>query len=310
MQKSLSIEVVFQYRIASGGAESKPLWLDIDGCGDSEYTTPVGYNDATVDWASNVSGRMIGMSRPPARRGHHQPVAVPRTTVPTLGHGIAVSAELVGGNSNDYFGPIPPNNPPPASLTGATLCRSEGYYGTAWAGTRYPRPPRHDELSAGSPARRDSDRAGRGLARRTANTRPRAIRSASGQTIRLHSEYQNNNTQPQTDVMGIMMAWYVPPSPGYPRPKGATPTRVPLVPAYNAVHEPQPGARAARLPGQRLEPGRVVQPAGPDLEPAHDRHAGRERRASELDRLREGRRAHRATRRHRPTRPTRASRCR
>ena len=35
--------------------------------------------------------------------------------------------ELVGGNANDYFGPIPPNNPPPASLTGATLCRSEGY---------------------------------------------------------------------------------------------------------------------------------------------------------------------------------------
>ena len=47
-----------------------------------------------------------------------------------------MSAEIVGGPSGDYFGPIPPNNSPPATLTGATLCRSEGYYGTSWAGRR------------------------------------------------------------------------------------------------------------------------------------------------------------------------------
>ena len=41
--------------------------------------------------------------------------------------------------------------------------------------------------------------------------------------IKLHSEYQNDSGAPKTDVMGIMAAWYVPPSPGYPRPKGATP---------------------------------------------------------------------------------------
>jgi hypothetical protein len=34
-------------------------------------------------------------------------------------------------------------------------------------------------------------------------------------------------------VMGIMMAWYVPQSGGYPRPRGATPARFSLVPAYN-----------------------------------------------------------------------------
>ena len=56
---------------------------------------------------------------------------------PAQGHGIAVSAEIIGGPSGDYFGPFPPNNAPPADLTGATLCRSEGYYGTSWAiGTR------------------------------------------------------------------------------------------------------------------------------------------------------------------------------
>ena len=59
--KSFQIEVVYQYR-TTGGVETKPLWFDIDGCGDSEYTTPVGYNDATVNWTSTVSGRMLGMS--------------------------------------------------------------------------------------------------------------------------------------------------------------------------------------------------------------------------------------------------------
>ena len=31
----------------------------------------------------------------------------------------------------------PPDNPPPADLTGTTLCRSEGYYGTPFAGTQW-----------------------------------------------------------------------------------------------------------------------------------------------------------------------------
>jgi hypothetical protein len=243
--KSFQVEIVYQYR-TTGGAEAKPLWLDIDGCQDSEYTTPVGYNDATVDWVSTVSGRMIGMS------GHLHDVDITNATpctnhCPATGHGIAVSAELVGGNSNHYFGPNPPNNPPPASITGATLCRSEGYYGTAWAGSRYrghldtmaecmvpgglapthqaePWPASGEYPSTGYPFN-------------------------AGQTIRLHSEYQNNNAQPQTDVMGIMMAWYVPTSPGYVRPAGATPLKVSLVPAYNQCTSPNRQHGAPDLPG-------------------------------------------------------------
>ena len=51
------------------------------------------------------------------------------------GLGIAVSAEVVGGSPSEYYGPNPPTRngtptSPPADLTGATLCRSEGYYGT------------------------------------------------------------------------------------------------------------------------------------------------------------------------------------
>ena len=119
-----------------GGAEAKPLWLDIDGCGDSEYTVPVGYSDTTANWVSTVSGRMIAMG------GHLHDLDITNSApctnhCPEKGDGIAVSAEIVGGNANDYYGPIPPNNPPPASLTGATVCRSEGIYGTPWAGTTF-----------------------------------------------------------------------------------------------------------------------------------------------------------------------------
>jgi hypothetical protein len=245
--KSMAIEVVYQYRPAAGAAETKPLWLDIDGCGDSEYTTPVGYNDATTTWASTVSGRMIGMA------GHLHDVdvtnAAPCTNhCPALGHGIAVSLELVGGNSSDYFGPIPPNNPPPATLTGATMCRSQGYYGTAWAGSRY-----RGHLDTMSECQVKADAL---LPTAQAEAWPAGGELPStgypfsaGQTLKLHSEYQNNNAQPQTDVMGIMMAWYVPQSPGYPRPKGATPLRASLVPAYSACTAPNRVHGPPDLPG-------------------------------------------------------------
>ncbi len=252
VQKSMQIEIVFQYR-TTGGTDAKPMWLDIDGCGDSEYTTPVGYNDATADWVSTVGGRMIGMS------GHLHDVditnAAPCTThCPALGHGIAVSAEVVGGNPSDYYGPVPPNNTPPASLTGATMCRSEGVYGSAWAGTRY-----RGHLDTMTQCGISSSL----LPTHQAEAWPPDAEFPStgypfsaGQTIRLHSEYQNNNTSPQVDVMGIIMAWYVPTSPGYPRPRGATPIRVPLVPAFNACTSPN------RIHGPPDIPGNAANPDG------------------------------------------------
>jgi len=39
----------------------KPVWLDIDQCGDSEYTIPAGYSDTHRDWSVNVPGRLVAM---------------------------------------------------------------------------------------------------------------------------------------------------------------------------------------------------------------------------------------------------------
>jgi hypothetical protein len=181
---------------------------------------------------------------------------------PEKGDGIAVTAELVGGNSGDYFGPIPPANPPPASLTGATLCRSEAYYGTAWAGTRY-----RGHLDTMSECGINTDL----LPTAQTEAWPAGGELPStgyplnvGQTVRLHSEYQNDTGQPQTDVMGIMLAWYVPTSPGYPRPQAASPMLVSLVPAYNQC----PNASANRVHGPPDFPGNASNPDGSCNPPA------------------------------------------
>jgi Stress up-regulated Nod 19 len=59
----------------------KPVWLDIDQCGDSEYSIPAGYSDTRWDWTVNVPGKVVAML------GH------------VHGHGIAVEAtnESLGG---------------------------------------------------------------------------------------------------------------------------------------------------------------------------------------------------------------------
>lgn len=66
----------------------KPVWLDIDQCGDSEYSIPEGYSDSHWDWNVNVPGRVVAML------GH------------VHGHGLAVEA------TNESRG-------------GETICRSE-----------------------------------------------------------------------------------------------------------------------------------------------------------------------------------------
>jgi Stress up-regulated Nod 19 len=61
----------------------KPVWLDIDQCGDSEYSIPAGYSDTHRDWTVNVPGKVVAML------GH------------VHGHGVAVEAtnESKGGKS-------------------------------------------------------------------------------------------------------------------------------------------------------------------------------------------------------------------
>jgi hypothetical protein len=87
--KTVYVQVTYTYRPSWESVRPlKPVWLDIDQCGDSEYSIPAGYSDKHWDWKVNVPGKVVAML------GH------------VHGHGIAVEA------TNESRG-------------GASICRSE-----------------------------------------------------------------------------------------------------------------------------------------------------------------------------------------
>jgi hypothetical protein len=82
--KTVYVQLTVTYRPAWESVKPlKPVWLDIDQCGDSEYSIPAGYSDTHWDWKVNVPGKIVAML------GH------------VHGHGIAVEAtnESKGGAS-------------------------------------------------------------------------------------------------------------------------------------------------------------------------------------------------------------------
>ena len=233
--QTVYVEMVYRSRPLSETQRTRPIWLDIDTCpgagGDGEYTIPTGYSDTHSDWTSTVDARVIDVY------GHLHDIDImdPNpcpTHCPERGGGQSLSAEVVGGPPTDYYGPNPPNNSPPADLTGATLCRSEAGYGTPFGATNgsagHLDTMSHCGIFTDLPGTQ-SPLAYPPAAGYTTEGYP--IRK--GQVIRLHSEYQNSSGVPKTDVMGIMLGWLAFPDP-YPRPKAASPMFAPLVTAYNA----------------------------------------------------------------------------
>jgi hypothetical protein len=248
--RTVNVEIIFRWRPLAETGDTRPLWLDIDSIcqgGNSEYTIQPGYSDTHVDWPMPANGRIIGMN------GHLHDIDIidPSwcpTHCPERGGAIALSAELVGGDSSTYYGPLSPNNPPPSDITGATLCRSEANHGTSFGAGNgsngHLDTTGHCGINAGVPAGAQAE------AYPAGGVYPSdGIPINAGQVIRLHSEYQNDSGAAKTDVMGIMQAWFVTPSSGYPRPAGASPTRVSLVPAFNACTSPNRAHGAPDLPG-------------------------------------------------------------
>jgi hypothetical protein len=260
--RTVNVEIIFRHRPLSATEPARPAWLDIDSIcsgGNSEYTIPVGYSDTHVDWTVPQNARIIGMS------GHlHDIDIIDPSPCPvhcsSHGEAIALTAELLGGSAGDYFGPVPPNNPPPADITGATLCRSEAYHGTAFG------------TAIGANGHMDTTSHCGIFSHLPAGAQAEAYPSAgaysfegypikAGQVIRLHSEYQNNSGAPKTDVMGIMGPWLAFPDPGYPRPVGATPMRASLVPAYNQCTSPNRVHGPPDFPGGTNPDGSCNPPA-------------------------------------------------
>jgi Stress up-regulated Nod 19 len=73
--KTVYVQVTFTTRPSWESVKRvRPMWLDIDQCGDSEYSIPAGFSDTHWDWTVNVPGKVVAMF------GHLH------------GHGVAVEA--------------------------------------------------------------------------------------------------------------------------------------------------------------------------------------------------------------------------
>jgi hypothetical protein len=82
--KTVYVQVTFTIRPSWESVRPlKPVWLDIDQCGDSEYSIPAGFSDTHWDWKVNVPGKVMAMI------GHLH------------GHGVAIEStnESRGGQS-------------------------------------------------------------------------------------------------------------------------------------------------------------------------------------------------------------------
>jgi hypothetical protein len=82
--QTVYVQVTYSYRPPWESVKPlRPVWLDIDQCGDSEYSIPAGFSDTHWDWNVNVPGKVI------AAIGHLH------------GHGVAIEAtnESEGGAS-------------------------------------------------------------------------------------------------------------------------------------------------------------------------------------------------------------------
>lgn len=81
--KTVYLQVTYTYRPSWEAVKRvRPVWLDIDQCGDSEYTIPAGPSDTHWDWHVNVPGDVM------AAFGH------------VHGHGVAVLATK--GTADDH----------------------------------------------------------------------------------------------------------------------------------------------------------------------------------------------------------------
>jgi Stress up-regulated Nod 19 len=145
-EKTVYVQVTFKTRPSWESVNSvRPVWLDVDQCGDSEYSIPAGYSDTHWDWKVNVPGKVV------AALGH------------VHGHGIAVEATNRSGRKS--------------------ICRSEAtldpnsVHNVLAMSTCPPQPIKWSELD-------------------------------TGQTVRLHSEYQSSHAA--DDVMGIMLMYIDP----------------------------------------------------------------------------------------------------
>lgn len=58
-EKTVYVEIEYTY--TNSADDVSPVWLDIDQCGDSQYSIPAGYSDSHWDWDVNRPGNVVAI---------------------------------------------------------------------------------------------------------------------------------------------------------------------------------------------------------------------------------------------------------
>ncbi len=96
MAQTVYIEMTFTYRSGSADLQPvKPVWLDVDQCGDSEYSVPAGHSDTHWDWNVNVPGRIVAIGGHVHTEGMGMGI---EATNETTGQSICNSVATYGGS--------------------------------------------------------------------------------------------------------------------------------------------------------------------------------------------------------------------
>jgi hypothetical protein len=95
-----TVYVDVTYTLASSDLKAvKPVWLDIDQCGDSEYSIPAGPSDTHWDWRVNVEGKIVAIF------GHLHDYGVDITATNQSFGGEVICDSVAGyGNDPSYLG--------------------------------------------------------------------------------------------------------------------------------------------------------------------------------------------------------------
>ncbi len=156
-----------------------PIWLDVDNCGDSEFSVPSGLSDTHWDWESPFTGTIVRMG------GHVHNYGI-SVSAEHLGTGEYICTSVAGYEAGSTFAPVP------------VADGDAGHPGSANAlddGTDPPNNPQYmgriQDMSSCHPF----------------------FTIRAGDVIRLHTRYNiPEETFPagQDDVMGIMLAYMHP----------------------------------------------------------------------------------------------------
>ncbi len=153
-----------------------PVWLDVDNCGDSEFSAPAGYSDTQWDWQSSITGTIVRMGG----HVHNFGTSISAEHLDTGGY---ICTAIAGYESGSMFAP--------ASVPDG----DEGHPGSANLLDGATNPTNNPQYM--------------GRIQDMTLCEP-FFTIAAGDTIRLHTQYNIPSSlfpNGQDDVMGIMIAY-------------------------------------------------------------------------------------------------------